>query len=53
MAGIGLLVIFTCFLIKSTKRYGVAKALFSVDIILGIVAGVYLVITSILSMMNK
>ena len=45
--GAALIVVFGWFLIKNVKRYGVAKALFSLDIILGLIAGLYLVITSV------
>ena len=46
--GIILVITFTWFLIKSSRRHGPAKALLSFDIILGLLAGLYLIFTSIL-----
>lgn len=45
--GIALIITFTWFLRKSIKRYGFARALTSIDIILGLIAGLYLIITSV------
>ncbi|MDQ2656871.1 MAG: hypothetical protein M3Y60_05580 [Bacteroidota bacterium] len=45
--GAALIVVFGWFLVKNIKRNGVAKALFSLDIILGLLAGLYLVISSV------
>lgn len=42
-SGIVLIIIFGWFLRKNIKRYGVGKALMSVDIILGLIAGLYLI----------
>ena len=47
IVGIVLVITFGWFLRKSSKRYGLAKALVSVDIILGLLAGLYLIITGI------
>lgn len=47
IAGIALIITFGWFLRKNSKRYGMAKALISIDIILGLLAGLYLVISSV------
>jgi hypothetical protein len=48
VAGIVLVAVFSWLLIRNIKRYGARKALFSPDILIGIAAGMYLVITSII-----
>jgi hypothetical protein len=53
IAGIALFFIFIWFLQKSAKRYGSVKALLSFDIMMGILAGLYLVVTSLLALMEK
>ena len=50
IAGLALLIIFSWLLIKNSKRKGFKDALFQIDTILGIVAGLYLVITSVISL---
>ena len=47
IAGIALIIVFTWLLKKHSKRYGFAKALFSIDIILGLMAGLFLCISAI------
>lgn len=42
--GIVLIITFGWFLRQNIKRYGAGKALTSLDIILGLIAGVYLVV---------
>ena len=41
------IVVFGWFLARKIRRYGVAKALFSLDVLLGLIAGLYLVISSV------
>jgi hypothetical protein len=54
LLGVGLIMVFTWFALKNIKRVKTSKSLFnfvlSFDIIAGIVAGFYLVITSIQSL---
>lgn len=50
--GIGLLAIFTWLLIRNGKRSGFIHTLFRIDTILGIVAGLYLIITSVHSFLG-
>ena len=50
IAGFALLIIFSWLLIKNSKRKGFMDALFQIDTILGIVAGLYLIITSVTSL---
>ena len=45
--GIGLIIVFTWFLLTNIKRKGIVNALFRIDTIIGMVAGLYLVITSV------
>lgn len=45
--GVALIIIYGWFLNKHTKRYGFAKALLSIDVMLGLIAGLYLIIASI------
>lgn len=47
ITGIGLILVFTWLLVKNFKRTGFMNALGRFDTIVGIIAGVYLVITSI------
>lgn len=51
--GILLTITFTWFLVKSIKRYGFPKGLLAVDIIVGIFAGLYLLVTSIYTLIVK
>ena len=45
--GIGFIIVFIWLLVRNSKRSGFINALFSIDIILGLVAGVYLIFTSV------
>lgn len=48
--GLALLAVFTWILIKNGRRSGFIHTLFRVDTIIGIVAGVYLIFTSLHSL---
>lgn len=50
VAGIGIFITFCYFFAKSIKRYGFPKALLSPDIIIGMLAGLWLTVSSILSL---
>jgi hypothetical protein len=45
--GIGLLSIFTWILIRNRKRTGVIHTLFRIDTMVGVLAGLYLVLSSV------
>jgi flagellar biogenesis protein FliO len=45
--GIALILVFAWFFMKSVKRYGFPKSLMAIDIIIGLIAGFYLLISSI------
>ena len=45
--GIAFLTVFVWLLIRNSKRIGIMHSLFRIDTILGIVAGGYLIITSV------
>jgi len=47
--GIGLLAIYTWIFIKNRKRTGVIHTLFRIDTIVGLLAGLYLVLSSVKS----
>ena len=53
MFGIGFIAIFTWLLVRNSKRSGFIDALFSIDIILGLVAGFYLIFTSVHSLLIR
>jgi hypothetical protein len=44
--GIGLLIVFSWLLLKNSKRKGFFQSIFQFDMIIGIIAGLYLVINS-------
>lgn len=48
--GIGILVVFCWILVRNSKRTGILHSLLRVDTIIGIVAGLYLVFTSVLAL---
>ncbi len=50
--GIGLVLVFTWLLVRNFKRSGIMNALLRIDTIGGIIAGVYLVITAIGSLIR-
>jgi LPXTG-motif cell wall-anchored protein len=50
MLGIALLVVFGWLLARNRKRSGFIHAVFRIDIVLGLVAGLYLVVTSLNSL---
>ncbi len=52
IAGIGLILVFTWLLVKNSKRTGFMNALLRFDIIVGIIAGVYLVVASMGSLIH-
>jgi hypothetical protein len=49
--GLTLLAVFTWLLIRNGKRSGFIHRLFSIDIILGIAAGLYLIASSVYSIL--
>ena len=49
VAGLLLLIVFGWLLIRNGKRTGFLQAFFSIDILLGLIAGFYLLITSVVS----
>jgi general stress protein CsbA len=49
--GIGLLVVFTWLLLRNSVRKGFIHSLFRLDIAMGMIAGGYLVITSIIAVL--
>jgi hypothetical protein len=49
--GIGFLAIFTWIFVRNSKRKGVIHTLFRIDTVLGMLAGLYLVVTSIDSLL--
>jgi hypothetical protein len=51
ISGLGLTVTFIWLLMKNVKRKGFVSALFNVDALLGLTAGVYLVFTSTFSLL--
>jgi hypothetical protein len=53
IAGIVIFITFVYFFTKSIKRYGFPKGLLSPDIIIGILAGLWLTVTSILALIGK
>jgi hypothetical protein len=50
--GIGFLVSFTWILVRNSKRKGFLHSLIRIDTILGLVAGLYLVVTSTISLLG-
>ena len=50
MLGIGLVLVFAWLLVKNSKRSGLMNALMQLDTIIGIIAGIYLVVTSVSSL---
>ena len=50
VAGFGLLIAFGWLLVRNQNRKGIIHALFRLDTVIGIVAGLYLIITSINSL---
>lgn len=53
IAGILFIVAFGWVLLKNKERRGSIHALFGIEIILGLVAGAYLIITSVISLWEK
>ena len=51
--GIGLLTIFTWLLIRNSKRSGFIHTLFRFDTIVGMVAGLYLIATSVSGLLAR
>ncbi len=51
--GIGFLVAFAWILVRNSKRSGFLHALIRIDTVVGMVAGIYLVFTSIHSLLFK
>jgi hypothetical protein len=49
--GIGLIAAFTWILVKNSKRSGFLHALIRIDTVVGMVAGIYLVFTSVQSLL--
>lgn len=49
VAGLLLLLVFGWLLIRNGKRIGFLQVFFSIDILLGLIAGFYLLITSVVS----
>jgi hypothetical protein len=47
LAGIGLLIVFGWLLVRNAHRKGFINGLFAIDTLLGLIAGLYLVITSL------
>lgn len=52
VVGIVLLIAFTWILVKNSKRTGFLHSLIRVDTIVGIVAGLYLTLTSAISLLS-
>ena len=52
LLGLGLLIIFTWILVRNLKRKNLLHSLLRVDTLLGIVAGLYLVLSSIQLMLH-
>ena len=52
VAGIILLGVFGWLLKKSSKRYGFLQAVFGLDILLGLAAGVYLIVASTIAFLT-
>jgi hypothetical protein len=50
VSGIALLIIFSWLLVKNTKRKGFMNALFQIDTFIGIIAAIYLIVTSTASL---
>ena len=50
-SGIGLFIVFTWLLVRNSRRKGFTHSLFQLDTALGMMAGGYLVITSIISLL--
>ena len=50
--GLVLIAVFGWLLVRNSKRWGFVQALFSLDIIVGIVAGIYLTFTSIIALLT-
>ena len=53
IAGIAIFIIFCWLFGKSIKRYGFPKGVLSPDIIIGMLAGLWLTVSSILSLIEK
>jgi hypothetical protein len=52
VSGIGLVIVFGWLLLKNMRRSGFMQSLFRIDTVLGIVAGLYLSITSVISLLQ-
>lgn len=52
LAGIALLIIFGWLLVRNSRRKGFIDGLFAIDTLLGLVAGLYLVFTSLNALWN-
>ena len=50
--GIGLLIAFAWILARNSKRKGFLHSLIGIDTIIGIVAGLYLIVTSAISLLT-
>lgn len=48
--GIGILVAFSWILVRNSNRNGILHSLFRFETVIGIIAGVYLVLTAVLSL---
>jgi hypothetical protein len=44
--GIGMVALFIWLLVKNAHRTGVINALFSIDTMIGVIAGIYLIVTA-------
>lgn len=49
VSGIALLIVFGWILLRNKERKGVIHSLFRIDTLVGIVAGIYLILTSVIS----
>jgi len=52
VSGIGLMIVFGWILLRNMKRSGFMHSLLQIDTVLGIVAGLYLSITSAISLLQ-
>lgn len=53
VSGIGLLVVFTWLLFRNKDRKGIIHVLFRLDTVLGLIAGLYLIINSTISLLEQ
>ena len=52
VSGIALLIVFGWILPRNKERKGVIHSLFRIDTLVGIVAGIYLILTSVISILG-